>query len=163
MLPAQNSIGVPNMPSVCFQMRRTPKNGKSKDDVNFLLFITNTFFVRSAGFLCGNYLLIQSKHKVVPTYKRLCPIKTSRMLYNLTQFRRLWHWSKVKSALTWGQIWRWHFEFNVNIILSAFAKETQRDKHLSCSYIRSEVISGNPKPSIQSLTFGDLWSLNCWP
>ena len=34
------------------------------------------------------------------------------------------------------------FSVNVNIIMCAFAKETQRGKHLSCIYVGSEVTSG---------------------
>ena len=31
----------------------------------FAMYITNTFFIRNIGFVCGNCILIQSNHKVV--------------------------------------------------------------------------------------------------
>ena len=86
------------------------------------------------------------------------------MIYILTQFRRLWHWPNVKFAWTWGQIWKWPFYVNINITHSAFTKETQRGKHLSCSFFfTSDVISGNLQTYNRLLTLADLWSLDRWP
>ena len=64
---------------------------------NFSLYITNTFFIRKLVLFVVNVFWSRVTTK---QFKHLCPIKTSRMIYNLTQFRRLWHWPKVKLALT---------------------------------------------------------------
>ena len=48
-------------------MRTTSKITSQKKNgvINFSLYVTNTFFIRSIGFVCGNCILIQGNRKVV--------------------------------------------------------------------------------------------------
>ena len=66
MFLVQNFLGIPNMSFVFLYDAWNVEKSEAKNDViNFTLYITNTCFIWNVGFVCGNYLLIQSNHKVV--------------------------------------------------------------------------------------------------
>ena len=144
-------------------MHRTSENRKSKNDViNFSLYIRNNFFERSIGLACGNCLLIQSNQKVISTPLSLQDESNDIQLDTVS----------TSLTLTWGQIC---IDFSSHLKMTflgqckhnseCFCKRNTRGKQCIfpvAMFVR-KLLAGISKPTIKSLAFADLWSLNRWP